>query len=247
VYLRETRRRNKDGSVVRYLQLARSERHPESGCPVARIIHNFGRAESVDREALRRRLRTRCLLLRTSASPRPCARRRRSAASTLTLWSASASRSSRSGHWSRAPSWPPRSWVAERVAIEHCPRFDEGAASAAMDFLAAALPEIAAAIFARTANLLNLACGVIFVVASSTYFEIDLAAEAEGRAAAALGEAEGGPSEAASRRFNRHSKDKRPDQPQVVIGVAVTGESIPVRCSDLPRQRLRSAHHPHDP
>jgi len=39
VYLRETRRRNKDGSVVSYLQLAHNERHPETGSPVARIIH----------------------------------------------------------------------------------------------------------------------------------------------------------------------------------------------------------------
>jgi len=45
-------------------------------------------------------------------------------------------------------------WVDERVAIEHCPRLDSGAAYAAMDFLAGALPEIAEAIFASTANLL---------------------------------------------------------------------------------------------
>jgi hypothetical protein len=54
VYLRETRRTNKDGSVVSYLQLAHSERHPVSGSPVAAVIHNFGRADKVDREALRR-------------------------------------------------------------------------------------------------------------------------------------------------------------------------------------------------
>jgi len=54
VYIRETRRRNKDGSVVSYLQLAHNERHPETGTPVAKIIHNFGRADQVDREALRR-------------------------------------------------------------------------------------------------------------------------------------------------------------------------------------------------
>jgi hypothetical protein len=52
--LRETRRTNRDGSVVRYLQLAHNERHPVSGQPVARVIHNFGRAEKVDRAALAR-------------------------------------------------------------------------------------------------------------------------------------------------------------------------------------------------
>src|SRR5512135_121027 len=54
VYLRESRRRNKDGTVVSYLQLAHNERHPRTGSPVAKVIHNFGRADLVDREALRR-------------------------------------------------------------------------------------------------------------------------------------------------------------------------------------------------
>jgi hypothetical protein len=54
MYLRETRRTNRDGSVVRYLQLAHNERHPVSGSPVAKVIHNFGRAEQVDRAALAR-------------------------------------------------------------------------------------------------------------------------------------------------------------------------------------------------
>jgi len=40
--------------VVAYLQLAHNERHPETGSPVAKVIHNFGRAEQVDRAALAR-------------------------------------------------------------------------------------------------------------------------------------------------------------------------------------------------
>ncbi len=40
--------------MVRYLQLAHNERHPETGSPVAKVIHNFGRAEKVDRAALAR-------------------------------------------------------------------------------------------------------------------------------------------------------------------------------------------------
>ena len=54
MYLRETRRTNRDGSVVAYLQLAHNERHPETGNSVAKVIHNFGRAENVDRQALAR-------------------------------------------------------------------------------------------------------------------------------------------------------------------------------------------------
>jgi len=54
MYLRETRRTNRDGSVVGYLQLAHNERHPQTGSPVAKVIHSFGRAELVDRAALAR-------------------------------------------------------------------------------------------------------------------------------------------------------------------------------------------------
>ena len=54
MYLRETRRTNRDGSVVRYLQLAHSERPAGGGSPTAKVIHNFGRADKVDREALSR-------------------------------------------------------------------------------------------------------------------------------------------------------------------------------------------------
>ncbi len=52
MYLRTTRRKNKDGSVVEYYQLAHNERHPETGKPVARIIHSFGRADQLDRDHL---------------------------------------------------------------------------------------------------------------------------------------------------------------------------------------------------
>jgi hypothetical protein len=54
VYLRESRRRNRDGSTVSYLQLAHNERHPVTGAPTAKVIHSFGRADAVDRAALAR-------------------------------------------------------------------------------------------------------------------------------------------------------------------------------------------------
>ena len=58
MYLRETKRRNRDGSVVGYLQLAHSERNPDTGVPSAKVIHNFGRADTVDRDALARLVRS---------------------------------------------------------------------------------------------------------------------------------------------------------------------------------------------
>ena len=54
MYLRESKRRNKDRSTVAYVQLAHNERHPQTGSPVAKVIHNFGRADKVDKQALTR-------------------------------------------------------------------------------------------------------------------------------------------------------------------------------------------------
>ena len=54
MYLRTTKRRNKDGSEVRYYALAENSRHPEKGHVEARVVHSFGRADKLDRAALER-------------------------------------------------------------------------------------------------------------------------------------------------------------------------------------------------
>jgi hypothetical protein len=54
VYLRQTKRKNKDGTVAHYLQLAHNVRDPDSGVVKAKILHSFGRAEHLEREALER-------------------------------------------------------------------------------------------------------------------------------------------------------------------------------------------------
>ena len=41
-----------------YVQLAHNERHPSTGSPVAKVLHNFGREDRVDREALARLVRS---------------------------------------------------------------------------------------------------------------------------------------------------------------------------------------------
>jgi hypothetical protein len=267
VYLRETRRKNKDGSVVSYLQLAHNERHPVSGSPVARVIHNFGRADQVDREALRRLVASisrvldpaeavaagcgleqvevvdarRCggayvldalfARLGITAALRKAAQGRRLDAELVerVCFALVAQRALEPGSKLAATRW-----ARERVAVPDCPAFSDDAAYRAMDFLLAALPEIAEGVFASTASLLNLACDVTDMADE----EVELAealGEAEARAAAAAAGAEGGgPKEAATRRFSKHSKDKRPDLPQVVIGMAVTREGIPVRCWTFP-------------
>jgi len=273
MYLRETRRKNEDGTVVSYLQLAHNERHPQTGTPTAKVFHNFGRADQVDREALRRLVASVSRFLEPAQAVAATAgsdveiidSRRFGGAFVLDqLWErlgigpalrrAAAGRRLDAGVTERVlfalvanrclePSSKLAAcrWVTERVAILSCPAFEDDAAYAAMDFLLAALGEIAEEIFARTANLLNLSCYVIFAGTSSTYFEVDVADELA-ELATALGEQEARgqvadqdvPDEEATRRFSRHSKDHRPDLPQVVPGMAVTAEGIPVRCWTFP-------------
>jgi transposase len=58
MYLRTTRRRNRDGSLVEYCQLAETRWDPVKRRPTAQIIHNFGRADALDRAALLRLARS---------------------------------------------------------------------------------------------------------------------------------------------------------------------------------------------
>jgi len=54
MYLRTTKRRNADGTEVRYYQLAENHRDPERGSAVAKVLYNFGRADELDVDQLRR-------------------------------------------------------------------------------------------------------------------------------------------------------------------------------------------------
>lgn len=58
MYLRTTQRKNRDGSVVKYLALAHNVRDPASGQPMAQVIHSFGRADDCDVDALNRLCRS---------------------------------------------------------------------------------------------------------------------------------------------------------------------------------------------
>ena len=54
MYLRTTRRTNKDGSVVTYLQLAVNVWDPVKQQSTAKVVYGLGRAEDVDKEGIRR-------------------------------------------------------------------------------------------------------------------------------------------------------------------------------------------------
>lgn len=54
MYIRTTTRKNKDGSEVRYVQLAHNEWDSKAGYSKVNVIYNFGREENVDKEGLKR-------------------------------------------------------------------------------------------------------------------------------------------------------------------------------------------------
>ena len=58
MYLRTTRRKNKDGSVVEYYSLAHNEWDSEKKRSTTKVLHNFGRADHIEREALVRLCRS---------------------------------------------------------------------------------------------------------------------------------------------------------------------------------------------
>jgi hypothetical protein len=265
VYLRETRRVNKDGSVVRYLQLAHNERHPRTGSPVAKVIHNFGRADTVDRDALARLVASISRFLEPEQAVAAAAAaevdvldsRRMGGAWVLgQLWErleiGRAVRRVAAGRrldgeatervifalvaqraLEPASKLAATRWVAERVAVEGCAGFSDDQAYRAMDFLLAALEEIAGEIFGSVAHLLNLDLDIVFVDTTSTYWECEVPGEPGELAEQPADEQENNPAEAGTRTFG-HSKDHRDDLPQVVIALAVTRDGIPVRCWTFP-------------
>jgi Transposase DDE domain len=54
MYLRVTARKNKDGSTVRYLQLAHNEWDAVAGISRPKVVYNFGREDRLDRAAVNR-------------------------------------------------------------------------------------------------------------------------------------------------------------------------------------------------
>ncbi len=255
MYLRTIQRRNKDGSVARYVQLAHNVRLPGKRNPVAQVIHSFGREEELDRQALARLVRSISRFLepgeqlQAAASEelrfldsRPfgggyvldalwrrlgieaavarLARRRRVTPAVERLLFALVCNRALAPSSKRAA----LEWAREDVHLPGVgsPGSDAQVFYRAMDFLLASEEEIQREVFFSVANLLNLEVDVIFFDSSSTYFEIEDEDEADEEAGL-----EG------LRRFGE-SKDRRPDLPQVVVGLAVTREGIPVRCWVFP-------------
>jgi len=268
MYLRETKRRNADGSTVSYLALAQNERDPASGVPRARIIHRFGRADQVDREGLARLVRSisrfldpseavaatvsgevRILDSRPMGSPWLADRLWERLEIGRVIIDAAGGRRLEAQAVERAifamvanrMSVKPLSklagcdWVAQRAFIEGLAEVSDDACYRAMDFLHAALPELQERVFFTVASLLDLEVDLLFFDTSSTYWETDrLPGELQDQDDELEQDEEPVLTESGRRRYSKHSKDHRPDLPQVVVGMAVTRKGIPVRVWTFP-------------
>jgi transposase len=102
-------------------------------------------------------------------------------------------------------------WVGRKSHIEGLEQVQSHTLYRAMDFLIEHGDAIQESVFFSVANLLNLEVDLLFFDTTSTYFEVEDISEDD-------------------LRQKGHSKDSRPDLPQVVIGLAVTRTGIPVRC-----------------
>jgi transposase len=117
-------------------------------------------------------------------------------------------------------------WASYDVAIPGLEGMDDDQAYRAMDLLIEADTDasVQEAVFFAVADLLNLEVDLLFFDTTSTYFERDT--EDPDPADNGSDESDGS---SGFRRYG-HSKDHRRDLPQIVIGLAVTREGIPVRC-----------------
>jgi transposase len=248
MYLRTTQRRRKDGSIARYVQLAHNRR--VNGVTRAEVLVKLGREEELDLDGLRRLAASIARYCDGDGAGEPLGEagefdvvasrpmggvwlldglwrklgvdralggvlgaRRFTTDVERVLFAMVANRA-----LAPCSKLAAAEWATEDVHIPGLAAMDEDHCYRAMDLLVEADTEgkLQEAVFFACADLLNLEVDLLFFDTTSTYFERD---EPDGA---------GERGEPAFRAYG-HSKDHRPDLPQVVIGLAVTREGIPVR------------------
>ena len=279
MYVRTTPRRNKDGSVVRYLQLAHNVWDPEKKRSRTEVLYNFGREDETSRAALERLAGSLSRYLSSSPDPqaalftaagegftyegsRPLGGtyvldalwrrlgieaslrrllegKRRDSSAERVLFALVASRA-------LAPSskLAAAHWASEDVHIAGLAEVTDDACYRAMDWLLEVQGELEKEVFHEVANLLSLEVDLLFFDTTSTYFERDEADEPvarDERGEVLAAEEEGEAARLSGFRSYGRSKDHRDDLPQVVVGMAVTREGIPVRVWSWPGNTADSA------
>ena len=244
MYVRTITRKNKNRPDVTYIQLAHNVRDKKTGQVKANVLYSFGRADQLDVAAIQRLVRS----LSRFLSPEEMLQAQGEGDGTLRfLWSRPMGgawvlrrlwerlgfdRAMKEALRDRAFSSPvewaifamvanralaPSSkraveeWVRQDVVLGNDEQIEVQHLYRAMDFLLEHEEAIQREVFFATADLLNLEVDLLFFDTTTSYFELDEEDDEEGL------------------RHYGLSKDKRVDLPQVVIGLAVTKEGIPVR------------------
>jgi hypothetical protein len=275
VYLRSTPRRNKDGSEVRYLQLAHNVWDPAAKRSRVQVIYNFGREEPATREALERLVGSVARHLEpgkakaiaaealefTESRPLggthvldalwqrlgigPAMRellkgRRLDASAERVLFALTANRA-------LAPSskLAAARWASEDVLVTGLPETTDDACYRAMDWLLQIREALEQRVFDRAAEVLGLEVDLLFFDTTSTYFvteeaDVPVARDQQGNPVPGGAGNAGDGREAGFRTWGK-SKDYRDDLPQIVIGMAVTRDGIPLRVWCWPGNTADSA------
>jgi hypothetical protein len=279
MYVKTTARKTKNGPV-RYLHLAHNEWDPVAGRSVPKILYGFGRADQLDRDAVKRLVASLARLLdpadalATAAGGELqfCESRPFGGTFVLdTLWRRlgidAVLRGLDTGPGSKPRRGRPRDtevtgrvlfglvanralapssklaaadWINRDVHIDGLPETSDDACYRAMDWLHDVREQLEAGVFHQVANLLNLEVDLLFFDTTSTYFELEdpdapvmrdergHALPAQGATHDGAGERDGEDDSVGFRTYGK-SKDSRDDLPQIVIGMAVTRDGIPVR------------------
>lgn len=260
MFVRTTKRKNKDGSEVTYLQLTVSEWDAKRRRSVNKVLYSFGRAEDPD---VTERLRNLARSILRRCSPEeivadnpdwrvmdawpyggvyvleqlwarlgiPDIIREQIRSSKLTfdveraLFAMIANRLL--APCSKLYCW--EQWLREDVCIEGTRELELQHLYRAMDVLEANKDAIEEALYFKLADLYNLDVDLVFYDTTSLHFEIDEEDQGSGDDDAVYGSIPAGRKKYKAPRKRGHSKNGRGDVPQIVVGLAVTRDGLPVR------------------
>jgi hypothetical protein len=259
MFLRTTTRTLADGTKAAYYQLAENAWDPEKKQPVTRIIHNFGRADEATCERLRALARS--ILARVGTVEEMATGDEFRLVDSFAyggffavrgIWKAFGLEDAVGKAADRLGTGMPlgaalfamvanrllaprsklycyEQWLAEEVYFPEGAGIELHHLYSAMDLLEREHAVIEEEVFWRVASLVNLDVDLVFYDTTSLHFEVDEpdAGERRGNRMA------GGRTYPALRRRGK-SKNGRSDAPQIVIGLAVTRDGIPVRCWIFP-------------
>jgi len=134
-------------------------------------------------------------------------------------------------------------WMNCDVHIDGIGEVSDDACYRAMDWLHTMRGEVEKQVYFAVADLLNLEVDLLFFDTTSTYFELEDADEQVARDwRGQVTDGQGAEADkTAGFRTHGKSKDSRDDLPQIIIGMAVTRDGIPVRAWCWPGNTADSA------